>query len=1570
MNTPSRFFLLAGLLWLRSITPSMAQGNDNPTGVTGDFNGSVTTGCYYDPLTANAKRVVNDITVPGCVGEYPLKWTRTYNSRSSPAGAGFGQGGPWKHSYFWIFDGALNFTTPDGRVLPFTNVVGDETGDFGADIPGIPEILEVVTVSTYNRFNDEFNLLLPDGGKVCFRRVTYTIGGLQHTSTMVTKLVDPYGLETNFIFNTDGSIWKIVEPGGRYLQITYNSNGYIGTVAAYDGRGNVTQSVNYTYSGTGASTVLARVDYSDGTSATYTYSTAADQHLRCLKSCDDVRYSGPMGKIYYEYNSVYPNDARGTLKRERYSATGAIVSTLTYPSENVRVETRGDGPTRTFNYTPNPTGKDLTSYTSFKAQTSTLSWDAHGYRSGLTDARGNTTNVENTVLGRPTQTQFPLTPNDTPAGTPRGTVSSVFGGPYPYYLYSTTDEGGHVTTYTPDVNNRVARIDYPDGAYETFTYNSFGQILTHQLRTGGVETFTYDARGLKLEYRDPDHATGNPTARYAYDAMDRVSDVTDALGSTLGDPAHTTSYTYNQRGQTLTTTKPIDPVDGQRHTITSVYNANGTLASTTDELGHITSFTYDDYKRVRTATTPLRFTGDTTPRITYTYYDANGTGNDYTRTDPNVTYLALPGGEKTVTTYDENRRKTSVTAAYGTTSAAKTSFECDSVGNVTGIISPKEQSGQPYAGQKTVTTYDERNRAYVVTDPLGRATSSTFDAAGRKVSTTRPNGQVVTYDSFDSMNRLLQQTVKQTPDPDAVTRFTYYTAAETGSGLLKTMQDPRSVAANTPSIVYSYVYDSMGRKTSAVYPAAAPNPQTSESWHYDTLGRVDTFTNRNNKTQTTVYDALSRPTSISWNDGLTPTVMYSYDVASRKQSVTNINATVSYAYLNDNLLSTETTTYADSTARTLTYTYNANAKPASLQYPGGVYTFNYNYTPRLQLQTLVNNSGGGTIGTYVYDLNGNLTTRTPDNSTSTSYTYDALDRATHIGHAFAGANTRTFDYGYEPLTNNRKWTKRDSNLGDAFGYDLNDEVIDAKLNIANADSATTGASIVYDANGNQTSFAAFDPTNPKFGSTDSYTTNDLNQYASRTSSTTPAYDATGNTTMALDGSSATYDAQNRVLTVTKVTSTESYKYDGLNRQVSRTIGTGPPVYNLYDGWNLIAEYAPGGTTPTNSYIYGPSGLIKRISGSTSTYYYQDASGSTSHLADSGGNLVEWYRYDLQGTPIGYDAFNNQLSTNNFSARHLFTGQQWYSNVGVYDLRNRFYSPDIGRFLQGDPIGFKGDATNLYRYCGNNPLMRSDPTGEFAYVEQIGNSITILVPMHYGFDRGVNPTLGNTFNKFIGQMWSTDPGQKFGKYTVTTIAYHDRSDPNSNVVRVKSGQSKFNSNEWAQAGVRGPDYLFEAVGHEAGHLMGINVPGASHGNTSDRGNIMTSEDHGNKPTGKDIDMILASPENKPIKERPNDTRPGSGNEPSASGPAAGMSLGDYNWALASGRGIMGYSPAIGAESVNYGGEYGAGPMASGITHPPNTDFAWGNPDPDGSDYPTGPVGSREFGNHSYWWYFGH
>lgn len=142
---------------------------------------------------------------------------------------------------------------------------------------------------------------------------------------------------------------------------------------------------------------------------------------------------------------------------------------------------------------------------------------------------------------------------------------------------------------------------------------------------------------------------------------------------------------------------------------------------------------------------------------------------------------------------------------------------------------------------------------------------------------------------------------------------------------------------------------------------------------------------------------------------------------------------------------------------------------------------------------------------------------------------------------------------------------------------------------------------------------------------------------------------------------------------------------------------------------MIAEYSAGASTPIRKYVYGVGGLINTASATDTFYYYQGGDGSTSQLASSTGALLEWYRYDLQGTPFFYAPDNSSRTTSSFATRYLFTGQEWYHELGLYNLRNRFYSPDLGRFLQPDPIGF-GGGNNLYRYCGNNAVNRGDPFG--------------------------------------------------------------------------------------------------------------------------------------------------------------------------------------------------------------------------------------------------------------------
>lgn len=111
------------------------------------------------------------------------------------------------------------------------------------------------------------------------------------------------------------------------------------------------------------------------------------------------------------------------------------------------------------------------------------------------------------------------------------------------------------------------------------------------------------------------------------------------------------------------------------------------------------------------------------------------------------------------------------------------------------------------------------------------------------------------------------------------------------------------------------------------------------------------------------------------------------------------------------------------------------------------------------------------------------------------------------------------------------------------------------------------------------------------------------------------------------------------------------------------------------------------------------------------WYYQDAHGNTTHLGDDSGNRIESYKYPPAdaGTPAVFNGAGQSIAASAFENRFLFTGREYYRQGGFYDYRNRTYLPSLGRFIQADPIGFKGDPTNLYRYAGNM-VGKRDPMG--------------------------------------------------------------------------------------------------------------------------------------------------------------------------------------------------------------------------------------------------------------------
>ena len=152
---------------------------------------------------------------------------------------------------------------------------------------------------------------------------------------------------------------------------------------------------------------------------------------------------------------------------------------------------------------------------------------------------------------------------------------------------------------------------------------------------------------------------------------------------------------------------------------------------------------------------------------------------------------------------------------------------------------------------------------------------------------------------------------------------------------------------------------------------------------------------------------------------------------------------------------------------------------------------------------------------------------------------------------------------------------------------------------------------------------------------------------------------------------------------------------------------------VWDGANLVSGGAGGAD---RAYVHGAriDELVASANLHTGqlVYHQYDALSNTSMLTGDGGNIVEQYFYDAFGWPYIFDGGGGYYGTNSpFGNRLLFQGREYLSELKLYDFRNRMYQPELGRFLQPDSKEFAAGDYNLYRYCHNDPVNKSDPTGE-------------------------------------------------------------------------------------------------------------------------------------------------------------------------------------------------------------------------------------------------------------------
>jgi RHS repeat-associated protein len=314
-------------------------------------------------------------------------------------------------------------------------------------------------------------------------------------------------------------------------------------------------------------------------------------------------------------------------------------------------------------------------------------------------------------------------------------------------------------------------------------------------------------------------------------------------------------------------------------------------------------------------------------------------------------------------------------------------------------------------------------------------------------------------------------------------------------------------------------------------------------------------------------------------------------------------------------------------------------------------------------------------------------------------------RLTGVANLNSGTQTISSNYYVLDGVGNRlsNATQRGT---DSYSYD-------AKYQLTSATHPTLPAeTYTYDAAGNRTIGLGYNNW--------SY---NVNNQLTGFNGVTYAYDNNGNVTSATDAGGTThyyYDYENRLVQVNFAGGgSATYKYDGQGRRIEKNIN-GVITRYLYNGSDMIAEYDGSGVLQAK-WVHG-SGLGEPLAmqrGANVYWYHGDGLGSVTEVTDGTEALVEQYLYDSFGNMDVYDGSGNPLTQTAIGNPFAYIGREYDYESGLYYLRARYYSPEQGRFLMRDPIQ---DLTvpspfipmNLYMYASNNPTLRKDPSGLFAF----------------------------------------------------------------------------------------------------------------------------------------------------------------------------------------------------------------------------------------------------------------
>lgn len=890
------------------------------------------------------------------------------------------------------------------------------------------------------------------------------------------------------------------------------------------------------------------------------------------------------------------------------------------------------------------------------------------------------------------------------------------GGPSRDYRYD-YDDDGHLVRITDPVGDWFA-IEYTLDLLDT-DERLMPRLKVSRLADadGNEVRYAYDhaARTVRVAFAGPDGESGATTYRYLVDSADTrqryLSEASIAVERGFsGSQVVATQWTYSTDG---------------RFTIDAV----------TDALGGRTTYAYDDYGQVTTSV------------------DAAGHARTFRYDCPASPSAAEPNRYDLIEVSETNVDGDGTSFVVNT----QASFERYGPGTTT------DPADGPQSTHRTVSRTDELDAVWHydyddaasflplqptrITDPLGDATNSSFDATGSLLTRTDAVGSTWTR-SWSPRGQLIGLR-----DPNGGERTWTY---DDGSRWLTAATDARGGAPGDPAHSVRYDYDAAGRRTRDTDPSGA-----SLSYTYLANGRLGTLTRDGAHPETTAFgydsrgvltrldvptghtvffavDEAARVYQTYRDDPARPSLRVRFDAAGRALAITDRNGrTTDYGYdpvgrilsvsepdwpagapsrpgkqvaIDYDALGHPLRVSDSDLARDRVYGYDAAGRLVAVTDPFGP-PLSYRYDGRGALAGIESGDGVVDVG-FTRDGAGQLVRLTdsgwgdPDRDVDLAWQDGTLTGNLYRIESGGGPVVR---FGYDP---NRQLTQvtteRAGTPVASFAYVYRDDGLVRRVSGTHGSAQPVDAS--YDYDGAKRLTAESDP------------------------GVLSEYDGVGNRLWRAaqpppSGQTDTFDADDR-LTRSGADGTE-YTYDDNGNLLRRKPVTGPATEYTYDGAGRLREVT--WATETLSYTYDADGrLLERVASSSGserrTRFLYANGGIVAELDDQDrvrvlytraddGRLLRsrsadaldpapasdphslWYVHDGLGSVVGLlDGDGRERFSAGYDAWgggtvHGSVTGDWFGyragfrdpDSGLINFGRRWYDPALGRWLTQDPL---------------------------------------------------------------------------------------------------------------------------------------------------------------------------------------------------------------------------------------------------------------------------------------------